>query len=342
MPPATKQAVDYLKRTTATKVEKSIPIQVPKLHSYIKPTSIQQTSTSTTMLNPLVLFLTMDFPYATETVCIFMAIQGSMSVRNGPNKNGQMHWFHSFLRSTLTAYAGASFTNIFMGKPTAMFANDVFFGSCIIGYGIVNWLPKDIGYHFFNTSVGTLLHTVFSQVFRVGGVCGFSDAAMVMFKDAPSIYYPTPIFGPILFPTLLGNIGGFVWNGFDDYLSKGMPWLFQQGLSCSTFYHFYAHDVEGGIGIKLRSIIKPVATQIMLLLGADEKESLDDALFAKFLVGFFMIFMAIVRLPMIWGPKFSPFTSGVNAVKKVFGGGKKKRSDIKPPGSVKKSKKKNQ
>ena len=177
-----------------------------------------------TMLNPLVRLITMDFPYATETVCIFMAIQGSMAVRNGPNRNGTMNWFHAFLRSTLTAYAGATFTNIFMGRPTAMFANDIFFGSCLIGYGIVNWLPKDIGYHFFNTGIGTLLHTVFSQIFRVGGVSGFSDAAYNAFKDTPSVYYPTPIFGPILFPSALGNMGGFLWSGFDAYLEKGMPW----------------------------------------------------------------------------------------------------------------------
>lgn len=100
-------------------------------------------------MNLLVNLLTMNFPYATETVCVMMAIQGSMGVRNTVNQKRQMHWFHSFLRSTLTAFAGASFTNIFMGRPTAMFSNDIFFGSCILGYGIVNWLPMDLGFHFF-------------------------------------------------------------------------------------------------------------------------------------------------------------------------------------------------
>lgn len=262
-----------------------------------------------------------------------------MSVRNGPNKQGNMNWFHAFLKSTLTAYAGATFTNIFMGRPTAMFANDIFFGSCVIGYGVVNWLPLDIGYHFFNTFIGELLHTVFSQIFRVGGVSGFSDAAYAAFKDVPSVYYPTPVFGPILFPAALGNMGGFLWGGFDGYLEKGMPWLFQQGLSCATFYHFYSHDVEGEIGIKLRSVIKPVAVQIMLVMGADEKESEDDTLFAKTLVGIFMVLMAIVRMPQFLGPRFSPFTTTVNAVKKVVFSEKKKKVDVKPPGSTKKKKK---
>jgi hypothetical protein len=57
-------------------------------------------------MNPLVHLVTMDFPYALETVCVAMAIQGSMAVRNGPNRERSMNWFHSFVRSTLTAYAG--------------------------------------------------------------------------------------------------------------------------------------------------------------------------------------------------------------------------------------------
>ena len=97
----------------------------------------------------------------------------------------------------------------------------------------MNYLPYDLGYLFFKTLLGELIHTVFLQVFHVGGVKGFSDAAYTMFKESPSPYYPTPIFGPILFPSVLGNMGEFFFSGFDGYLEKGMPWLFQQ-LSCST------------------------------------------------------------------------------------------------------------
>ena len=303
-------------------------------------------------MNPLLHLVTMDFPYATETVCIFMAIQGSMAVRNGPNKSKTMHWFHAFVRSTLTAYAGATFTNIFMGRPTAMFANDIFFGSCILGYGIVNWLPYNIGFHFFNTIPGVALHTVFSQIFRVSGIIGFSDAAYAGFKETPSAYYPIPVFGPILFPAALGNMGGFLWHGFDGYLEDGMPWLFQQGLVCSTMYHFYAHDVVGTIGVTMRSVVKPlVAFPVMTLLGADEVQTQDDVLFAKFCVGLFMVGMSILQLPMLLGPKFSPFVGAYNVLTgRTFIGGKKKsrKQTTKPsaPGSVgngiKTGKKKNQ
>ena len=79
-----------------------------------------------------------------------------------------------------------------------------------------------------NSTVGEAVVTIFSQLFRVGGIVGFSDAAFGMLKDNPSPYYDIPIFGPILFPSMLGNMGGFFFNGVDGYLQKGMPWLFQQ------------------------------------------------------------------------------------------------------------------
>jgi hypothetical protein len=299
-------------------------------------------------MHPLFHLVTMDFPYATETVCIFMSIQGSMAVRNGPNKSNAMHWFHAFVRSTLTAYAGATFTNIFMGRPTAMLANDVFFASCIIGYGIVNWLPYNVGYHFFNTILGVALHTIFSQIFRVSGIIGFSDAAYSAFKENPSAYYPIPVFGPILFPATLGNMGGFLWNGFDGYLEGGMPWLFQQGLVCSTMYHFYAHDVVGSIGVTLRSLVKPmVAIPVMTLLGADDIQAQDDVLFAKFCVGLFMVGISILQLPMLLGPKFSPFVGVYNVLTgKTFVGGQKRKAKHTAPASSsngsKKGKKKTQ
>ena len=220
------------------------------------------------MVNPLVRLVTMDFPYALEVVCVAMSVQGSMSVRNGPNRDGKMNWFHALVRSTLTAYAGATFTNVFMGRPTSMFSNDVFFGSCLIGYALVNCLPYDLGYRLFDTFVGSLLVAVFSQVFRVSGIYGFSDVAHATFATSPSAYYPTPLFGPILFPSILGNMGGFLWNGFDGYLEDGMPWLFQQGISCSTFYHLYAHDASGWIGIGLRCLLRPTAIRIMIAMGA--------------------------------------------------------------------------
>ena len=51
-------------------------------------------------MNHLVNLVTSNFPYATEILCLFMAIQGSMAVRNGPNSKKTMNWFHAFFKST--------------------------------------------------------------------------------------------------------------------------------------------------------------------------------------------------------------------------------------------------
>jgi len=109
-----------------------------------------------------------------------------------------------------------------------MFANDIFFGACVLGFLVVNYTPYQLGYRLVTSPPGMVVVTVFSQIFRVGGIIGFSDAAFAAFRDSPSVYYPMPIFGPILCPTLLGNMGGFFFGGLDGYLEKGMPWLFQQ------------------------------------------------------------------------------------------------------------------
>ena len=62
------------------------------------------------------------------------------------------------------------------------------------------------------------------QLFRAMGLIKFCEIAFDAFKNNPSPYYPIPVFGPILLPTLLGNFGGFFSKGFNGHLEKGMPW----------------------------------------------------------------------------------------------------------------------
>ena len=206
----------------------------------------------------------------------------------------------------------------------------------------MNYTPFNIGYMVFNSPPGEVVVTILSQVFRVGGIIGFSDAAYTAFKDNVGPYYPTPIFGPILFPSLLGNMGGFFFNGLDGYLEKGMPWLFQQGVSCSVFYHFYAHDLEGGVGVTLRRVVRPVAYEFMKVMGAEgEEERMDDVLFAKVVVGLFMVFMAILRMDWVLGGKFSPFELMGDVLVWPFQKKKgKSKMEVKPAGKKSKANKK--
>ena len=167
-------------------------------------------------LNPFYLFLAGNIPLSAELQCFWMAFQGSMAVRNGKNRNLKMSWFHAFCLSVMSGYAGATFTALWMGRPTSMLSNDLNMAFCIIAFAIANYLPYDIGYRIGNTMPVVIVTTVFAQLFRAMGLVKFSQIAFEAFKDSPSPYYPIPIFGPILLPTLLGNFGGFFAKGFDQ------------------------------------------------------------------------------------------------------------------------------
>lgn len=110
-----------------------------------------------------------------------------------------------------------------------MLYNDLNMASCILAFLIVNYSPFDIGYMICNTIPFTMVTVSFAQLFRSLGIVKFADVCFDAFKDAPSAYYPIPVFGPIMYATLLGNMGGFLTKGVDGHLANGMPWPFQNG-----------------------------------------------------------------------------------------------------------------
>ncbi|GAX25268.1 hypothetical protein FisN_5Lh352 [Fistulifera solaris] len=246
-------------------------------------------------MDSIVQFATYSFPYAAEFQAIGMAFQGAMAVRSGPNKNGTLHWFHAFVLSVMAAFTGGWLGFIWMGKPSSMLSNDVNFASCIFAFVVVNYTPGDIGYMICRTLPVTLVITSSAQLFRASGIMKFVAACYDAFKDNPSPYYPIPVFGPILYGTLLGNMAGFLMKGLEGHVSKGMPWPVQNGLFCATFYHFFVHDSSGPVGTFLRTSIP--ARQF----------GLKDVEFASCVVTYFMQLVGILQLPEFLGPSWSPF-----------------------------------
>jgi len=265
-------------------------------------------------MHPAIQFLKAGFPYAGELVTLCMAIEGAMKVRTGPNKKNNLNWFHALSKSMMASFAGAIFTKMFMGMPTSLFANDLAFGSALVAFAVVNYFPFDLGYKVLSTFPAKLTYTVFSHLFRASAVMLFSDLAYNVFKAKPSAYYPIPVFGPILFPSVLGNMGGFFANGFDGHLQNGMPFAFQIGFFASTFYHFYTHDENGIIGTSLRLVVKPLAVKAMLALGCEDAEASDNALFASSVATAFIILMSVLRLPEIFGTACNPFNASARAL----------------------------
>eukprot|EP00553_Chaetoceros_curvisetus_P007246 CAMPEP_0204616774 /NCGR_PEP_ID=MMETSP0717-20131115/3942_1 /ASSEMBLY_ACC=CAM_ASM_000666 /TAXON_ID=230516 /ORGANISM="Chaetoceros curvisetus" /LENGTH=288 /DNA_ID=CAMNT_0051630121 /DNA_START=32 /DNA_END=898 /DNA_ORIENTATION=- len=238
-------------------------------------------------------FLTADFEYSAEFQCLFMAIQGAMIIRNGPNKDQKMKWFHAFAQGLVTAYAGGLLAPLWMGRPSAILSNDLCVASCIIAFVLVNYIPG--GYNMLSLFPLKLLTVMGAQLFRARGIVSYVNIAYNAFKEAPSKYYPTPVFGPILNACILGNMGAFFWKGFHGHLQNGMPFPFQNGLLVASSYHFVAND-EGPVGDFIRSMI------VKLPLG-----DLDTILFVTVMGSLFMQTVGILQMPEFMGPSFNPF-----------------------------------
>jgi hypothetical protein len=142
-----------------------------------------------------------------------------------------------------------------------------------------------------------IITTAGAQMFRALGLIKFVHIAYDTFKDSPSSYYPTVIFGPILFGAILGNMGGFFWSGFEGYLHKGMPYAFQNGIFFASFYHFYVNDRDGFVGMYLRKILSVLPSYF----------NLTEQSFAVFIVSACMQIVGILQLPILLGPSFNPF-----------------------------------
>lgn len=151
-------------------------------------------------------FLSGTSIYSMEMQALWMAIQGAIFVRAGPNKNNELHWFHAFTLSVLVGFAGGFFGFVWLGKPSSMLSNDMNMAGCILAFTLVNYTPFDIGYMILNTLPFAVVTVVWSQLFRARGLVGFVTACFAEFKNTPSPYYPIPIFGPIIYATVRASL----------------------------------------------------------------------------------------------------------------------------------------
>lgn len=181
----------------------------------------------------IVHFLTADYPYASELQAFFQAYAGHLMVRRVHNSARQLSWFHAFMLGAVSSFGGSTFAPLLMGRPTGVLANELSVPILIVTYLLTYHMPLDIGYKFGNTLLFRLIATPFTSMFKTSGTAGYSTAAFYAFKDNASKLYSIPVVAPILYPTLLGNMGAFFTKGFHGHLKNGMPWAFQNG-TCST------------------------------------------------------------------------------------------------------------
>jgi hypothetical protein len=176
-------------------------------------------------------FLTGNFYLTGELQALGMGFQGAMAVRNGRNKDRKMAPFHAFALSTIYGFGGGWLGFIWLGKPSSMITSDINVAACVVAFVAANYIPFDLGFKLGNFLPVKIVVTSLSQLFRALGLIKFITVAFNLLKDTPSAYYPIPVIGPILYGSLLGNMGGLLLNGIDGHLKNGMPWAFQNGES---------------------------------------------------------------------------------------------------------------
>jgi hypothetical protein len=185
--------------------------------------------------DPIIRFLTGNFPFSSELQALGMAYQGHILVRNGRNKDLSMNWFHAFMLGVVSSFGGSAFAPLWLGRPSAILSNDVNLFSLMMTFLWTYYTPLDIGYHLGNTLLVSILCTSLATLFRTMGIVGYCSIAFELLKSNPSKYYHIPIVGPIVWATLLGNMSAFFVKGFDGHLAYGMPWNFQNGKgSCQS------------------------------------------------------------------------------------------------------------
>jgi hypothetical protein len=291
-------------------------------------------------------------------------------------------WFYRFVQSVLIGYSGGIFGTIFLGKPCPFLLNDIHMTSCLVSFLLVQiilpYIMQLLRQSIFSnddSSISTFIYsaitiplqmmiTMYAQLFRSMGLMKFITVCHIELLVPPyhtiaTKYYTIPIFGPIIYGTMLGNMGGFILNGIDGYTQRsGIPYPFQNGnvfpgflcvylnrffseqiytyihsetfllfyfswwlfhlvgIFCGTFYHFYVHDTTGIIGTTLRNYLQPFASSLLELLGWDDYENTKNSndVFATVMVSLFMQIVAILQMPIFFGPTFSPFVVIYNQI----------------------------
>ena len=189
-------------------------------------------------------FLKADFRYANELLALGVSIQGAMLVRTTVNKQRKMPLFRAFKYSLMSGFSGVSFGFLWFGTAGSVLSNDVQIVTAILAFLFVNYTPRDLGFKLCNTLPVTFITVLLSQLFRSISLCQYVMAAFrIYIKYPPSGYYPIPIFGPILYGALSGNMFGLFSKGVEGYLAKGdVPLSFQNGKTCGLLsIHFYSY-----------------------------------------------------------------------------------------------------
>ena len=268
-----------------------------------------------TLLKGMEQFFLMDYPHSHIIIAACMALQSAIAV-HGINdkkvKSGEkkLKHFHGLVMTVLVSYGGGLFLPPLLGNPAGFFLNadtNVLVGTIV--YFIVNCLPfglHEVFFHVFSRPIPTTIITANAQIMRAKGLVGvLGNIKKFSYIANPTYLYPNAIVGPILVATMAGNVGPIYRHGWTAHFSKGMPWNFENGLVCASWYHFYVNDFadNGPIGLWLHDTIHSVPA-----IDGFIKSFESEAIFARTVIFVFMVFVGVMQTKHFFGPSYNPFT----------------------------------
>jgi len=196
-------------------------------------------------------FANMQIPYVRELATVGNAINGTLGIYASLQGQPTLYWLHSLILTVMGSFGGGLIAPLFLGKPAAVFTNDLVVFACIVCWYFVHYLG---GSRLLNWKPIRMIWSIFVGLFRTSSVIGL--VAMANSTLSASKYYPIPLFGPILSGTLVGSMSAFL--PLDKGLApiaKNTPWPIQAAFMTATFYHLMIHDTQGIFGVTLRSML---------------------------------------------------------------------------------------
>ncbi|KAI2514339.1 hypothetical protein MHU86_232 [Fragilaria crotonensis] len=203
-------------------------------------------------------FLTADFPYALPILAFAQSFHGAMHVRTGVNRNLTLHWMSALLLTVVCGNGGSIVTPTGMGQSTTILTDDFVISCCTLSFLMVQYIPLVV--RLGQSVPAMFLLTILTQLYRTKYTIRYTAAAFQLFTKQkfssssphPQIY-PIPIFGPLLYGTFFGCMGGCLQRAFHSRLEReGLPRTIRNGFLSAAFYHFMVHDRSGPVGTLLR------------------------------------------------------------------------------------------
>jgi hypothetical protein len=227
-------------------------------------------STGWSYVQPLLLF---QYPYSKDMalgensmhIFVYLIVSIAANALNGTlavyaSIGNSLYWVNELILVVICSFGGGFLAPVLLGRPSLVMNNDVIVFCCITWWYLVFYCKGNV---WLNYPPVKGIWLCFVGLFRTTAVTNIVTVAATTYSA--TIYYPSPIFGPVIAGTVLGSAGQFL--PFDKGLAavkNVCPWTMQAAFLTSTFFHFMVNDTKGFIGHGFRSVFGNLSKSTVL------------------------------------------------------------------------------